>query len=197
MKKKSIIFISICSIFLFCIIVVLFTYNRKGYITHADFSYLNDTDSLVAGADTIVDGKVIKEKGVKTININLSDNHEEDLFVKYTVFQVEVLDVIKGDLKVGDIIEIKQLGDKNGIKNVETEKGGYFEKNQECVFFLLSYKNINPDMPYSTLNPYQGSITFTNNKSKVVSENKLINNNIEKEIIITDLKDIVKKQKYK
>lgn len=195
MKKKSILFFSICSIFFICMIVVLSTYNRKNYITHADFPYFNDTDSLVENADTIIDGKVIKEEGVKTININLSDNPEEDLYAKYTVFQVEVLDVIKGDIKVGDIIEIKQLGDKNGIKNEETEEAGYYAENQECVFFLVSYKNVNPDMPYSTLNPSQGSITFIDNKSQVVSENKLISNNINKDKIITDLKDRVEKHK--
>lgn len=175
-------------------IVISTANNRKSNITHADFPYFNDTDSLVENADTIIDGKVIKEEGVKTININLSDNTDEDLYAKYTVFQIEVLDVIKGDLKAGDIIEIKQLGDKNGIKNEEIEKAGYFAKDQECVFFLVSYKNINTDMPYSTLNPSQGSVTFTDNRSQVVSENKLIKDNIDKEKVIADLKDRVEKQ---
>lgn len=195
MKKKSILFICIGCIVFICIVVVISINNRKNNITHADFPYFNDIDSLVENANTIFDGKVIKEIGIKKININLSDNSDEDLYATYTVFQVEVLDVMKGELNVGDKIEIKQLGDKDGIKNVETEEAGYFEENQECVFFLESYKNIKPDMPYSTLNPSQGSITFANNKSQVASGNKLISNNIDKEKIITDLKYKVEKQK--
>ncbi|MGL5714034.1 MAG: hypothetical protein ACRCX2_13515 [Paraclostridium sp.] len=187
--KKIIMSISILSI----LVGGLFLNIRNNNLsTRADFPAYESIDSIVDKSDDIILGVVVQENRARDININLDKDDNEEVNMVYTTFNVEILDVIKGDLKIGDIIEVKQLGDKYGVSNYDVKKAGYFKNNQENIFFLSSYKNLNPDMPYSTLNPSQGHLEIDNNQVKTSSKNNLFAESFNKEEIINILKNKVK-----
>ncbi len=182
------------------LITVSLSISGCGKTMSGDYPYYSDTSELAKEADVIVVGDVTKVNKAEKININADAekrelNKEEDL-VTYTVSDVKITEVIKGDVKVGDTIRIKQLGDKNNMVDTATvDNGGYLKKDSDHVFFLKSYIDINPDMPYSLLNPAQGQIEFSENTSKVGSQNKLFKSNSKKEDILKDIRDTVKNSK--
>jgi hypothetical protein len=70
-----------------------------------------------------------------------------------------VIDVIKGDIDIGDVLTIKQLGDyKNKPEATLHEMDGYLVKGTEQLMFLCEYE----DTPYSPVNPAQGIIEVRN-----------------------------------
>lgn len=105
----------------------------------ASYPMYADEDAIINTADIIVLGEVVKENKAQKININPNKNRtekeKEDDLVIYTVSDVKVSEVIKGNVKVGDVIQIKQLGDKDGIGNREVlNNGGYYKKGSQFLF---------------------------------------------------------------
>ena len=73
----------------------------------------------------------------------------------YTISKVEVTDVIKGNVEIGDILEVKQLGDFEKMPEAFlAETDGYFNKDDSELLFLASFEST----PYSPLNPTQGAV---------------------------------------
>jgi len=87
-----------------------------------------------------------------------SDKVEEarqDSAIVVTVSTVRVDEVIKGDAKVGDTIEVSQLGGSlDGTKYNDPETT-LLSKDSPYVLFLAEHKNA----PYDLLNPEQGMYT--------------------------------------
>jgi len=193
--KKQIVLIFFC-------ILLLGSFSLSGCGVNAtissDYPYYSDIDSLLKEADIIIVGDIVKSNKAQKININADKekaklNREEDLEI-YTVSDVKIKEVIKGDLKEGNSIKIKELGDKDGIADSEIVKnGGYLKDNTEHIFFLKSYENIIPGMPYSLLNPIQGRIGFVDDKAKVFSDNTLFKDSANKIDVLKEIKDKVKK----
>ncbi|MCX8130630.1 MAG: hypothetical protein N3I35_11090 [Clostridia bacterium] len=163
-----------------------------------DYPYYPDVESIIQNSDIIILGDVVKTNKAEKININLDKekaklNREQDLLT-YTVSEVKVKEVIKGNIKKDDIVKVKQRGDENGIADEEIIKnGGYFKEKGEHVFFLQSYEDIIHGMPYSLLNPIQGRIDFKDDKAKIYKDNKLFKDGAEKNNIIKEIKDKVDK----
>lgn len=128
----------------------------------ADFTTYYSMDSAVAHANLIIEGNIIDVKKNQDIVIGQSSG----LSLKYTVSDVEVTNVIYGDVNVGDTIKVKQLENET-----ETEKYGYFEKGQNSIMFLVIYKS----SPASLINPSQGKIVIDNNEIQVKSNDSLYN----------------------
>lgn len=107
----------------------------------------------------------------------------EDNMVLYTTFDIRVDEVIKGDLKPGQIIRIKQLGDKNNAQVSEiSNAGGYFNLKCRYILFLASFEDILPGIPYETLSPTVGHLEIKGNTVSV--KNQLFNYNGSKDDLI-------------
>jgi hypothetical protein len=173
------------------IISVSLTGCTKKIYHHADYAILNDSESLVNKSDIIVYGKVIDIQAPKKINLNL-EKSSPSLDIVYTVCEVKVTEVIKGDLKVGDTIKIKQAGGTfENVKHIYDDVT-YFGKNKEYVFFLADYSKQDAAMPYSIINPIQAYFEIADNKIKVNAKNKLFTDNEDKDKIINSIKEKVK-----
>jgi hypothetical protein len=118
-------------------------------------------DSAVNAATLIIHGKVTDVKTKQNIVVGKSRGTAH----KYTVSDVEILDVIYGDAKVGDIIQVKQLENEQ-----TTEEAGYLKKGQDTILFLVTYQST----PASLINPSQGKMIFDENQN-LAANDKLLN----------------------
>ena len=178
MLKKR--YVVIC-IILLVLLAILPTYKVITNVNNnykADYPYYSNVDSIIEQSDVIVLGRVNKIHKPKKININIDQNkkgyiEKEDDYSIYTITDIEVLEVLKGDLQIGDIIKVKQLGDENGRSEETLKKLGYFKDKEEHILFLSKYDDLLPEMPYSTLNPIQGNIKVEKEKIKKNNGNHL------------------------
>lgn len=160
----------------------------------SDYKVYEDNESLISDADTIIIGNVIKVNepeemviGKAIENTEVEDiagndeyKPEKDVSFIYTVSEVQILKVLKGDCIVGDIIKVKQLGDVN---NPQYHEGiEYYKQNSRQIFFLRTFPETN--VPASALNPTQGQIDLTDNKVIKSDENNLFNGAEKEEDIV-------------
>ena len=131
------------------------------YATAADLS---------ADADVVVQVEVIasavKELGIleeltgeeaadPELNPGGSTAESETLLV-YTVHHVRVTKVVKGDVAVGSVIEVKELGGTLGDTKFLTPEGTLLGKGGEYLLFLKTFKG----SPASLLNPIQATYAY-------------------------------------
>lgn len=191
MKKKlfALLFISF-AIFIssFTTIKFLNSANNK-VIVYADFPSYNTIGEIKNNSSDIIKGKILKSKVEKldlAENIDSTDpklnpsygakekpSKEDSMFI-CTVYEVKVIDVIKGNLKKNDIIKVKELGGSFEGKNYVLEGTKYMGPQKDYILFLEGYDN--PDIPYSPLNPSQGSMEVSDKKIKVNENNSLFKN---------------------
>ena len=175
--RKSNILLSMLVI-LVAIIAVAWYKMPLGEI-EADYPFYNSMDELVDRADLIIIGEAISSGKVKKLNVNAdkeSREDNEDKLTPYTISEVRVNQVIKGDVSVGETITVKQLVDINRkpearLKDID----GYLKKGTQYVMFLKGYKEIGLDVPYSILNPDQGALKITNAAININGYNPLFN----------------------
>lgn len=180
--KKNYILIGIVAAL---VVTVLFVFNvNKSATIHADYPGYESQADMETSADIVIEGKVLNSE-VKVINITqtpqsndpkINPNKDGNVSLEggdlvYTVSKVKVTEVYKGEnVNQGDIIEVKQLG---GTLNKITYKaeGKPFKKEKEYLMFLAGFED---GIPYSLLNPIQGSFEKDENKQYVGhSENKI------------------------
>lgn len=122
---------------------------------HGDYPYYPEVSNITEAADIIIVGEVIKSKEVKNLMIDKTPNKKDKETTPYTISTVQVKEVVKGNVNIGDILEIKQLGDyDNHPEAFLYENDGYLSKHQEQLIFLVEYDQ----SPYSAVNPTQGMI---------------------------------------
>jgi len=150
-----------------------------------------DQTSIVKVSNTIIIGEVLKINKPEKLNI-IDDNSrtiqqiQEDLIL-FTVSDVKVLEVIKGDLKVGDIIKVKQEGDEKQEPDSNIIQGnGYLKESSQYAFFIDKYES---GSPYSPCNPFQGIIKIKHNK--IDSKNNIFENGMSKDEFVNKIKDTV------
>ncbi len=181
--KKIFILLIVC---ITCMVIVLGCSKQNNEETinsavHADYTIYEDENSLIDTADTIIIGKVVEIHEPDEIVIGKASHtpDSKDLSLVYTVSDVEIQKVIKGNYKAGDIIKVKQLGD---ITNPQYENSvKYYNQNSKNIFFLMTF----PETPASVLNPIQGQIELVDDdKIKIDKENKLFSNAKNKDDIV-------------
>ena len=99
---------------------VLFVGCQKKEPAQADYPYYANSREIYDASDVIIIGKITTAGSVRNLNVYEDSGKTE----KYTVSSVEILQVIKGDVNVGDVIEVKQLGDKEHPETELAEKAG-------------------------------------------------------------------------
>ena len=99
---------------------------------HGDYPYYPDVESITSAADVIVVGEVVTARNVKKLMVDKTSNKTNKEATPYTLSTVKVTNVIKGDVSIGDVITIKQLGDyKNKPEATLHEMDGYLMKETE------------------------------------------------------------------
>ena len=122
---------------------------------HGDYPYYPDVEEITNAADVIIVGEVVTAKNVKNLMVDKTPNKSDKEVTPYTLSTVKIINVIKGDVDIGDIITIKQLGDyKNMPEATLHEMDGYLAKGTEQLMFLCEYES----SPYSPVNPAQGMV---------------------------------------
>jgi hypothetical protein len=126
---------------------------------HGDYPYYPDVESITNAADVIIVGEVVTAREVKNLMVDKTPNKADKEATPYTLSTVKVIDVIKGDIDIGDVLTIKQLGDyKNKPEATLHEMDGYIVNGTEQLMFLCEYE----DTPYSPVNPAQGIMEVRN-----------------------------------
>ncbi len=201
------------STILFCSIVgvsgLIFNSNNttvatKKIVISADYPKYDNLDALIDKADTVVDGKIINTTYTElnisqeiTSNdefLNTGGEFDNSKFV-YTVFDVEVKNVYKGNIAENDIIQIKQPGGIIGNTEYVFEDGidTNLQEENSYIFFIETYAN----SPASLLNPIQGSYELeVNPRSRSQIDYYNIKSNLNNNINF-DIQDLINNDKIK
>jgi hypothetical protein len=126
----------------------------------ADYKNYTNLDTMVTDSDTIVIGQVINTSK----NENITIGQKTKTSAQYTVLDIKVIDVMKGEVKKGDILKVKQRENET-----TQEKAGFLEKEEKYLLFLEDYENT----PSSLLNPYQGYIKIKENDFEINKMNNM------------------------
>ena len=168
----------------------------------ADIITQPDITGLINNSKIIISGKVLSvDPSVKVpIKFDFPDsvtieerknieNSEEGYYI-FTVSEVEVSKVIKGDLKKGDVIKIYQLGGSSKEKTTIVEDIEYLKQGDIHILFIADW-----DGKYTITNSIQGDIKLVDQKSKVNNNNKLFQDGIAEDELISSIKSDVDKTK--
>jgi hypothetical protein len=149
-------------------------------INHIDYNYYNNYDDVNRKVDLVLIGEVIGTKDEKIITGETFTANGTKLSSHiYTVSDFRVNKVIKGNLKVGDIVKVKQDWISSGTQ--------FFEPGERHVLFLEDFKNSRYKAPLSPINPLQGNIQIINGKTKRRSDYQLINDGIPENLLVEAL----------
>lgn len=156
-KKYNRKIIICCAVFCFALV-----FGIRGYfisspkVLEADYPYYPEVSDITKAADVIIVGKVLEAEDVQKLNINTDPQTQNSANpIPYTISKIEVTNVIKGNVEVGDILEVKQLGDfEKTPEAFLAETDGYFSTEDFDLLFLASFEGT----PYSPLNPTQGAV---------------------------------------
>lgn len=155
-NPKIIFGVAVVGMILMISIVLILSLSEKR-VLKADYPYYSEVEDITIAADAIIVGKVIDAEKVQEMNVNTDPQTRNEVdSIPYTVSKFEAIEIVKGDINVGDIIEVKQLGDFKNIPEATLEEiDGYFKLGNLELLFLASYDD---GTPYSTLNPTQGAV---------------------------------------
>ncbi|MEW1587892.1 hypothetical protein AB0283_20930 [Micromonospora vinacea] len=136
------------------------THAPQNVLYRADYPSYTSDDQLFERASVVVQGRVESAKKVvrlvqaaprgQALPAAVDAERREGMVV--TVRTVTVSRVFKGDVKPGDVVQVKQLGGTlDGVTYTE-EHGVPLLDGGQYTLFLETY----PDQPASLLNPVQG-----------------------------------------
>ncbi|MFE2869294.1 hypothetical protein [Embleya sp. NPDC059259] len=142
--------------------------DRVSY--HAAFPEFASSDEMYATADSVVSGVVQPGSEVRELAPIVVDSDDPKLNpqagteateeprepVVVTVHRVRITELHKGPGKVGDVIEVKQLGGTLGKTTYESQETTSLKAGTPYLLFLNTY----PDAPASVLTPIQGQYTL-------------------------------------
>ncbi|MEN0129629.1 MAG: hypothetical protein AAGC49_09330 [Brevundimonas sp.] len=135
----------------------------------ADYPSYSTPQEIVDAADVVVRGEVlgarveedhpvVSTEGDPTLNPQAGLDEVPDVpGIVVTVSTVRVEEVIKGDVAVGDLIEVSQLGGLyEGVQYLESQTTPLEEGSQDYVLLLAAH---GPGVPYDLLHPVQAMYT--------------------------------------
>jgi hypothetical protein len=137
--------------------------------SYADYPSYSTPQEIVDAADVVVRGEVtgsrVKEEqpivsteGDPTLNPQAGLDEAPDVpGIVVTISTVRVEEVIKGDVAVGDLIEVAQLGGLHeGVQYVEAQTTELEEGSEDYVLLLAAH---GAGVPYDLLHPVQAMYT--------------------------------------
>lgn len=163
----------------------------------ASYNYYKNYDQVDDIADTVVIGDVINVDDPKQLVTgevtNTITGEKEPISHIYTVSEVKVSRVIKGEFLPGDIIKIMQLG--GSYKEVGYDEHNmygtmYYQKGERYIFFLSRYEEYD-DNACSTINPQQGDMLIKGGKTSARNKVQFIKDNASEALVEKALKERV------
>ena len=163
-----------------------------------DYPGYPDLDSLVKGSDIVISGKVINVYPPQELNVSAAkDWKEHPVYEVYTVSDISVDKVLKGNVLPGDIVKVKQRGGSYGGTDYIESNVEFLKKDTKHIFFLESYNFT----PCSLLNPLEGDISIVDSKVKAKDKNlvpfDLFKDGTSEDELVSLLKEKVEKLKVK
>lgn len=155
-------------------------YSEKKFVT-ADYHIYNSIEELKSSSPIIIVGSINNLKKSKEVNLTKDGSIKS----KFSISEVVVEDVIKGDIKIGDTIKVKQSEEEETAKKV-----GYFKKDEKYILFLSTFDDIDPNIPASLMNPIQGQVLVDKDDRLVFNKDNII-----KEFENIQLEEFLKKLK--
>lgn len=143
-------------------------------------------------SDLIVKAKLMNNEGVFNTSEILRKKGYTDVGTMsiYTFYEMEVLEVLKGDIKIGDKIEIRIWG---GVYEDTLYSDKYAEElTTDFDYILFLEKSDYEVMPYHVTSYYQGYLPLKDNKlslHKKIENNLLFTNGESEEQIINKIKN--------
>lgn len=119
----------------------------------------SEVQDICQAADYIILGQVSKVYEPEVINLITTPKGQEIGFV-YTVSDVMVEQVFKGDCKPGDIVQVKRMGGHYNNKDYYDEEIEMLDKSMRGFFFLST----DSDYPADMLSPDQGFVKIVDGK---------------------------------
>lgn len=131
-------------------------HNKEVIKTSSLYPSFSSINEMIDKSSLVLVGTIVGVEKPQNININADDDRNNNPFYRvYTVSNLKVDKVIKGDATVGDIIHIKQPGGETGEQIVEANHIKYLKVADKGLFFLEAFPN---GVPCEMLNPYQASV---------------------------------------
>jgi hypothetical protein len=168
----------------------------------ADWPTYSTVEDLINRADIVILGEVVKVNDpVKTprkfdfpAGISLADREalekSPDGYDINTISDVKVIKAIKGQVSIGDILKVYQMGGKIGNEERMLSGVEHYKAGERNVFFMMKSDN-----GCSALNPSQGDIKIIDGKSKTHIDNKLFKDGVTEEELVKMLDEKVEKLK--
>jgi hypothetical protein len=133
---------------------------------HADYPQYNNLNELYEKADLVI-LCTNSSNEVRSMDI-FNDTQKEEPFL-YTISDVTINSVLKGNLSVEDSLEVKQLGGTYNNTLYIDSNVEQLKNNTQYLLFLETYEN----SPASLLNPTQGMYYVEGNTLRSRSENEI------------------------
>jgi hypothetical protein len=162
--------------------------ERKTQVASSgSYTYYDNFDEADKNSDLIIVGKVVKVNAPEEIVIG---TFTSDI---YTVSEFRVDKVIKGDVRVGDIVKVKQIG--GAYKGIERTEDGieFFRLGESHILFLESFART----PCSPINPGQGNMKIVDGKTKKTNNFQFINDKIPEDEFVKAAKEKAEQNKIK
>ena len=146
--------------------------------------------------DAIVIGNIEKVHAPQELISGEATNRltgeKETLTDIFTVSDIQVSKVIKGNVSPGETIQVKQYGGLfNGIEH-RIDGIEFFKQGERHIFFLRGFKN---KSPYSCINDTQGDILIVDGKVLANNKVKFVNDNVREDDLVKVLKEKVEQIK--
>lgn len=148
-----------------------------------DYTYYNNYDEMNSRVDLVFIGEVVKVNDPKDMVVGYTTNtltgQKKNVRDIYAVSEVRVDKVIKGSIKPGDIVKVKQMGGLYGVD--------YLKTGERHLLFLESYETV----PSSPINPHQGNIPIVKGKLKKTNSLQFFKDGVSEEAVEKELKSRV------
>lgn len=163
MKKNILFGLGLC----LCLVLGALTFNfsKEKKFVSADYPVFNSLEDLKNSSPIIIVGSVKDLKRDKDVKLT----QDGSIKSKFAISDIVIEEVIKGDVKSGELIKLKQSEEEETAKKV-----GYFKKNGKYILFLTKFDDIDPNIPASLMNPMQGQIEINKNNTLTFDKDNVI-----------------------
>lgn len=129
---------------------------------YVDYEIYDSIKELSEVSTIIIKGEVAKVHAPEVIKLaDLPDG--KTLEYVFTVSDVRVIETMKGDIKPGETIQVKQYGGLYKGAKYRTDAPELFAEDMQGIFFLETYDGV----PASCINPTQGFLKIVDGKIKI------------------------------
>jgi len=156
---------------------------------NTDENVYSSMEEMIEASDLIIKGNVVSDYSPRVVHLGrMADSSGLSIDEAYMVSDIQITEVIKGQVQPGEIIQVKQPG---GIRSAsgQGEESNYFSLGMQGIFFLNTYE----DVPATCINTSQGFVRIKEGKTSVIEGDKqIIKDCVEDTTLIKQIKQISK-----